>query len=154
MDSRSISTNLLAFENHISQDNYCILALQSLSVEKRNLPRMNYYYYPPLYNNNKKTNKVQTTIYIHSDLGYTIPILIPVTNVMQEVCATTAMVKLTNRQHSMLSLCTFKWTKRWQQTLAKRHCTVKQDYKFIYIYVIDSKISTPMHIFGEMDVHQ
>ena len=93
MDSRSISTNLLAFENHISQDNYCTLALQSLSVEKRNLPRMNYYY-PPLYNNNKKTNKVQTTIYIHSDLGYTIPILIPVTNVMQEVYATTAMVKI------------------------------------------------------------
>ena len=34
-NSRSISTNLSAFENHISQSNYCILALQSLNVEKK-----------------------------------------------------------------------------------------------------------------------
>ena len=34
-NSRSISTNLLAFENHISQSNYCILALQFLNTEKK-----------------------------------------------------------------------------------------------------------------------
>ena len=38
-NSRSISTNLLAFENHISQSNYCILALQSLNVEKKESPK-------------------------------------------------------------------------------------------------------------------
>ena len=34
-----IYTNLLYFENHISQSNYCILALQSLNVEKKESPK-------------------------------------------------------------------------------------------------------------------
>ena len=38
-NSRSISTNLLAFENHISQSNYCILALHSLNIEKKESPK-------------------------------------------------------------------------------------------------------------------
>ena len=41
-----------------------------------------------------KTKKVQTAIYIRSDLEYTIPISSPVTNAMEEVYATTAMVKI------------------------------------------------------------
>ena len=83
-NSRSISTNILAYENHISQSNYCILALQSLSVEKRNLPR----------NSNKNTKKGQTAIYICSDLVYTIPISSPVTNALEEIYATTAVVEI------------------------------------------------------------
>ena len=35
-NSRSTSSYVLAFENHISQGSYCILVLQSLNVEKRN----------------------------------------------------------------------------------------------------------------------
>ena len=93
-NSRSISTNILAFENHISQSNYCILGLQSLNVEKRKHPRMKNYYYPPLCNSNKNTKKVQTAIYIRSDLVYTIPISSPVTNTLEEIYATTAMVKI------------------------------------------------------------
>jgi len=80
------STDLLAFENRISRGNYHILALHSLNVEKRNLPRINNYYYPPLCNSNKETKKVQTAIYIRRDLVYTIPISSPVTNAMEEVC--------------------------------------------------------------------
>ena len=76
-NSRSISTNLLAFENHISQDNYCILALQSLNVGKRKLPKINNYYYPLLCNSTRKTKKVETAIYIRSDLGYTTRISSP-----------------------------------------------------------------------------
>ena len=107
-NSRSIFTNLLAFENHISQGNYCILALQSLNVEKRNLPRMNNYYYPLLCNSNMKTKKVQPAIYICSDPVYTIPISSPVTNAMEEVYATTAMVKINEQQRLMSSPYTFQ----------------------------------------------
>ena len=55
---------------------------------------MNDNYYPPLCNSNKKTKKVQTAIYIRSDLVYTIPISSPVTNAMEEVYTTTAVVKI------------------------------------------------------------
>ena len=55
---------------------------------------MNNNYYPPLCNSNKKTKKVQTAIYIRSDLVYTIPISSPVTNAMEEVYTTTAVVKI------------------------------------------------------------
>ena len=61
---------------------------------KREIPRMNNNNDPPLCNSNKNTKKVQTAIYICSDLVYTVPISSPVTNAMEEVCATTAMVKM------------------------------------------------------------
>ena len=55
---------------------------------------MKNYYYPPLCNSNKNTKKVQTAIYIRSDLVYTIPISSTVTNALEEIYATTAMVKI------------------------------------------------------------
>ena len=64
---------------------------------KRVIPRMNNNYYPPLCNSNKNTKKVQTAIYICSDLIYTVPVSSPVTNATEEVCATTAMVKMTEQ---------------------------------------------------------
>ena len=77
---------------------YCILALQSLNVEKSNLRRIKTYYYPPLCNSNKNTKKVQTAIYtaiyIRSDLVYTIPISSPFPDTLEEIYATTAMVKI------------------------------------------------------------
>ena len=51
-----------------------------------------FFYYPPLCN--KNTKKVQTAIYIRSDRVYTIPISSPVTNALEEIYATTAMVKI------------------------------------------------------------
>ena len=99
-NSRSISTNLLAFENHISQRSYCILALQSLTVEKRDPPRMNNYYYQPLCNSKMKT----------SDLEYTIPVSSPVANAMEEVYATTAMVKI--NEQTTLNVSLSRWTKK------------------------------------------
>ena len=55
---------------------------------------MKYYHYLPLCNSNKNTKKVQTAIYIRSDLVYTIPISSPVTNALEEIYAITAMVKI------------------------------------------------------------
>ena len=54
-------------------------------------------YYPPLCNSNMKTKKVQTAIYIRSNLEYTISISSPVTNAMEEVYVTTAMVKISEQ---------------------------------------------------------
>ena len=79
---------------------------------KREIPAMNNNYYPPLCNSNKKTKKVQTAIYIRSDLEYTIPISSPVTNAMEEVYATAGMVKI--NEHTMLNGISVlsKWTER------------------------------------------
>jgi len=55
---------------------------------------MTNYYYPPLCTSNKNTKKVQTAIYIRSDLVYTISISSSVTNALEEIYATTAMVKI------------------------------------------------------------
>ena len=124
-NSRSFSTRLLAVENHISQGNYCILALQSLTVEKKNLPRMNNCYYPPLCNSNKKTKNVQTAIYIRSDLVYSIPISSPVTNALEEVYATSTVVKM--NEQGMLYPCPFKMDQKvtTQAGLKTSHCQTK-----------------------------
>jgi len=55
---------------------------------------MTNYYNSPLCNSNKNTKKVQTAIYIRSDLVYTISISSPITNTLEEIYATTAMVKI------------------------------------------------------------
>ena len=56
----------------------------------------------PLCNSNKNTKKVQTAIYIRSDLVYTIPISSPVTNTLEELYATTKMVKIND--HTTLNV--------------------------------------------------
>jgi len=67
---RSISTNLLQFENYLLNNNFSVLALQSLNVIPAKLPKLINFYYPPVYTTNKSTNKVQTAIYIRSNLQY------------------------------------------------------------------------------------
>ena len=91
---RSISTNLLAFENHITQGNSCILALQSLNVEKRKLPKLENYCHPPLYNCNQTNGKVQTAVYIRSDLEYTSLATSPLTNITGDVYTSGSEVKI------------------------------------------------------------
>ena len=71
-NARSIWTNLLAFENHISENNYAIIALQSLNVEKRRMPKLEGYFYPPLCNCYEHTEKVKVALYIRQDLRYSL----------------------------------------------------------------------------------
>ena len=61
---------------------------------------MKNYYYPLLCNSNKNTKKVQTAIYIRSDFVHTIPISSTVTNALEEIYATIAMVKI-NKQTTL-----------------------------------------------------
>ena len=143
-NSRPISTNILAFENHMSQSNYCILGLQSLNVEKRNLPRMNNYYYPPLCNSNKNTKKVQTAIYI---FAVTLYILFPFHLQLQILWKKSMLLlrwlQLTNRQRLMSSLCTFQMDQKvtTQTGLKTLHCQNK-----CYVIVGDFNAHAP---FGE-----
>ena len=65
---------------------------------------MNNYDYLPLCNSNKKKKKVQTAIFIRSDLVCTIPISSPVTNAMEEVYAANQI----NEQNAYCHLCTFQ----------------------------------------------
>ena len=71
-NARSIWTNLLAFENHISENNYAVIALQSLNVEKRRMPKLEGYYYPPICNCYENSVKVKVALYIRQDLKYTL----------------------------------------------------------------------------------
>ena len=69
-NARSISTNFLAFDQYIKENNYCILALQSLNTEPGKLPKLNNYFFPPLFTISKNNGKVQTALYIRDDLEF------------------------------------------------------------------------------------
>ena len=114
-------------ENHISQGNYCILALQSLSVEKQKLPKLYNYYYPLLYHCNQTTGKVQTAVCIRSDLEYTSLTTSPPTNVTGDVYTSGAEVKI--NEHTTLNVISIYLSNGpkgdntdWLNTL---HCQIK-----------------------------
>ena len=54
----------------IDQNNYSVLALQSLSIDSNHLPKLDIYFYPPLFSCSKDDKRVMTAIYIKSDLEY------------------------------------------------------------------------------------
>jgi ribonuclease HI/exonuclease III len=69
-NSRSLLANLLQFQHHLLSSDYSVIALQSVSSSFRKLPKFPNYYYPPLFTCDKNSGKVQTAIYIRSDLAY------------------------------------------------------------------------------------
>ena len=95
-NARSITTNVLQFQHHISSNDYCILAIQSLNVEPSKLPKLENFYFPPLYTCNKESNKVMTALYIRTDLEY--KSLIPSTKLdmshLKDVYITSATIKI------------------------------------------------------------
>jgi len=90
---RSITRNLPYLLQHLTDQRYQILILQSLNVDRNNVPNIPGYYYPPI----RQTNciKVYTCIYIEKGLEYTFcksPIPATITNIYH----TTVRVKLSN----------------------------------------------------------
>ena len=71
-NARSIWTNLPSFENHIVQNRYAVLALQSLNIEKRKMPKLENYFYPPITNCINPTDKVYSALYVRKDLKYSV----------------------------------------------------------------------------------
>ena len=65
---RSIWSNLPSFEHFIKTNNYSVLALQSLNIEKRKMPQLESYYYPPICDCKNNDDKVKAAIYIRDDL--------------------------------------------------------------------------------------
>ena len=68
---RSLGTNMLQFTNHINQNSYSVIALQSLGIDAFHLPKLDNYFYPPLYTYSKNDKRIMTAIYVHTDLQYT-----------------------------------------------------------------------------------
>jgi ribonuclease HI len=93
---RSISKNILHFENHIISENYAILALQSLNVAVEKLPNLKNYYYPPLFHSDKDTKKVQSALYIRHDLEYDRICDFPISSHLENIYYSSARVKVNN----------------------------------------------------------
>jgi ribonuclease HI len=93
---RSISSNLLHFENHVISENYSILALQSLNVSVEKLPNLKNYYYPPLFHSDKDTKKVQSALYIRRDLEYEKINEFPISSNLENIYYSSARVKVNN----------------------------------------------------------
>jgi len=90
---RSISTNILHFTHYIEENDFCVLALQSLNTEETKLPKITNYFYPPLFTCDTETQKVQTAIYIRSDLSYSQLNPLPYADNINDMYATGACVK-------------------------------------------------------------
>ena len=88
---RSIMKNLLSFESYIEQNDFCILALQSLNVSYQKLPKLQNYFYPPIceYCRDKTDQKIYTAIYVRDDLEY---------SVINQVCTKTSAAIKFNKQ--------------------------------------------------------
>ena len=67
---RSIISNLSELLQFVETYSYSILALQSLNTSKHKLPKIPNYFYPPLFSLNKTSDKVQTALYVRTDLNY------------------------------------------------------------------------------------
>ena len=91
---RSISVNLLQFQSYIEENDFCILALQSLRVDSSKLPKLQNYYFPPLYSCDKITKKVQSAIYIRRDLSYSQVTPIPIPSTADDIYFSSACVKV------------------------------------------------------------
>jgi hypothetical protein len=93
---RSISTNFLLFEQFVSKNDFCVLALQSLNVSFKNLPKIKNYYYPPLSSCDKDSKKIKSAIYIREDIQYSSVDVSPFCSNIIGVFFTCVCVKLNN----------------------------------------------------------
>ena len=67
---RSIDKNLEQLKQHLSQNSYIALCLQSLNSKKINLPKIDGYHYPPITDFKGDPKKIFTAIYIQANLNY------------------------------------------------------------------------------------
>jgi hypothetical protein len=68
-NTRSISSNQLNFLQFIQENNFCVLALQSLNVHRSGLPHIPNYFFPPLCSYDKDF-RIQSALYIRTDISY------------------------------------------------------------------------------------
>jgi ribonuclease HI len=101
---RSISANLLQFENHIYSEKYAILALQSLNVVSQKLPNLKNYFFPPLCHCDKDSKKVQTALYIRCDLEYEKINDFPIPTDTESTFYTSARVKIQEHILNVISV--------------------------------------------------
>ena len=69
---RSILQNASLLVQFLSQNDFHVLALQSLNTTSSKLPKLPNFSYPPIFEADPSTGKVYTAIYIHTHLSYNI----------------------------------------------------------------------------------
>ena len=106
-NARSIITNSLQFKHHIDNNNYSVLALQSLNVEPSKLPKLENYYFPPQYTCSKETGKVMTAIYVRTNLDYCreLPVLKSHMENLKDFYLTSVIIKINGDcQYNIMSV--------------------------------------------------
>ena len=63
-NARSIDKNINYLIQHLSENNYHLLLIQSLNVNLYKLPKLSGYFYPPIINHVKKDEKIKTCKHI------------------------------------------------------------------------------------------
>ena len=67
---RSLATNFDYLKQDLVSNDYQVLLLQSLNVKRNNLPRLKQFFYPPIYDQKEPGGKINTAIYVRTDLQY------------------------------------------------------------------------------------
>ena len=93
LNCRSIKTNFLQLDQFVAENQFSVLALQSLNVESDKLPKIDSYYYPPVHDFNSA--KIQTAIYVRCNLKYHILNPSPITK-EDDIFHVSISVKLNN----------------------------------------------------------
>ena len=71
-NARSISTNAPYLVQHLADNNYQVLILQSLNVCKSKLPKLPNFYYPPVHQQADEKDIIKVAIYIREGTDYCI----------------------------------------------------------------------------------
>ena len=94
-NARSITTNAAYLIEHLANNNYQILLLQSLNVCKNKLPRIPGFYYPPVHQSADEKEIIKTAIYIKEDTEYCIRPS-PAPNDLKNLHSCAATIKISN----------------------------------------------------------
>ena len=100
---RSIERNLDQLLQFLSIKPCKILSLQSLNIKKEKLPKIKGFFYPPVYNIDKNTLRVNTAIYIKSDLNY-IQVTPPIPPTATNISACAIKTQIMNTLCTIISI--------------------------------------------------
>lgn len=100
---RSIDTNYDLLTQHLSGKNYNVLCLQSLSVQENKIPKLDNYFFPPTFHSDPVNGKVQSAIYVRTNINYT-NCACPIPKNTENTYACAIKVKILNFELMVLSV--------------------------------------------------
>ena len=99
---RSIDRNFIHLKQHLAQNSYLALCLQSLNTKKSNLPVIDGYYYPPISDFEGDPRKVYTAIYIQTRLNFSVQVP-PIPPNTTDIYACSAKILFQNSNFTIIS---------------------------------------------------